>query len=347
MRTSLKLAAFAVLLGWAVSAQAQWTWTPQTGRFVNTKRMPRETAELQIEYTRGLLVEGNYRKALRETDKFTEFFGKDTMADENQYLRAEILFAQGKLMDAAKAYQHLLAGYPSTKRYPEAIKRQYEIGDQYYEKGLKKIESHWALFKKRPLKHAAEVYAMVVENQPFTAQAAEAQYKIGLSHYARKEYTEAAFEYRRVVEDYSGSDWVDDACYGLAMCYYNGSLKPSYDQTPSQMALPAGPAGCGVEGKAGRSAREDCRPAPGHGTVLREAPRVLLRPHLLRTACEGLLRHERFGDRQAMAGQERRRNPRGLEVRHSRGEVMQWHEERLQKAAVFGPCCLVARRRLR
>jgi outer membrane assembly lipoprotein YfiO len=239
MRTSLKLAAFAVLLFWAVSAQAQWTWTPQTGRFVNMKRMPKETAELQIEYTRGLLVEGSYRKAMRETEKFTEFYGKDAMADENQFLRAEILMAQGKSMDAAKAYQQLLAGYPGSKRYQEAIKRQYEIGDQYYEKGLKKIEKRWALFKKRPLKHAAEVYAMVVENQPFTAEAAEAQYKIGLSHYARREYIEAAFEYRRVVEDYSGSDWVDEASYGLAMCYYKGSLKPAYDQTPSQMAVDA------------------------------------------------------------------------------------------------------------
>ena len=239
MRTSLKLVAFALVLGWAVSAQAQWTWTPQTGRFVNMKRMPKETAELQIEHTRGLMVEGNYRKAMRETEKFVEFYGKDPLADENQFLRAEILFAQGKLMDAAKAYQQLLAGYPNTKRYQEAIKRQYEIGDQYYEKGLKKIEKHWAFFKKRPLKHAAEVYAMVVENQPFTAEAAEAQYKIGLSHYARKEYTEAAFEYRRVVEDYSGSDWVDEACYGLAMCYYKGSLRPAYDQTPSQMAIDA------------------------------------------------------------------------------------------------------------
>jgi len=239
MRMSYKLVAFALVLGCAVPAQAQWTWTPQTGRFVNMKRMPKETAELQIEYTRGLLVAGSYRKALRETEKFTEFYGKDAMADENQFLRAEILMAQGKSMDAAKAYQQLLAGYPNTKRYQEAIKRQYEIGDQYYEKGLKKIEKRWAFFKKRPLKHAAEVYAMVVENQPFTAEAAEAQYKIGLSHYARREYIEAAFEYRRVVEDYSGSDWVDEACYGLAMCYYKGSLKPAYDQTPGQMAIDA------------------------------------------------------------------------------------------------------------
>jgi len=140
-------------------------------------------------------------------------------------------------MDAAKAYQQLLAGYPNTKRYQEAIKRQYEIGDQYYEKGLKKIEKRWALFKKRPLKHAAEVYAMVVEKPAVHGAAAEAQYKIGLSHYARREYTEAAFEYRRVVEDYSGSDWVDEASYGLAMCYYKGSLRPTTTRRPARWRL--------------------------------------------------------------------------------------------------------------
>ena len=235
-RAALLVAVFAL---WAVAAQAQWTWTPQTGRWVNMKRMPKETAELQVEYARGLMLEGNYRKAYRETDKFVEFYASDPMADENQYLRGEILMAQGKWMEAAKAFQQLIASYPDTDHYQDAIKKQYEIGDSYYDKGLQKIEKRWALFKKRPLKRAAEVYGMVVENQPFTAAAAEAQYKIGLSHYARKEYIEAAFEYRRVVEDYSGSDWVDEAAYGLAMCYYKGSLKPAYDQSPSQLAIDA------------------------------------------------------------------------------------------------------------
>jgi len=80
---------------------------------------------------------------------------------------------------------------------------------------------------------------MVVENQPFTSEAAQAQYKIGLCYFARKEYIEAAFEYRRVIEDYAGSEWVDEAAYGLPLCHYESSLSPLYDQTSSELCVRA------------------------------------------------------------------------------------------------------------
>ena len=241
MRLFYRGAALAAFLAVVLisAAEAQWTWTPQTGRWVNMKRLPKETAELQIEYARGLMIQGNPKKALRETNKFTEFYGDSPLADENQFLRGEIRMSQGKLLDAAKEFQQLIAGYPNTELYDEAIAKQYEIGDNYYEKGQRKMEKRWALFKKRPLNRAIDVYAMVVENQPFTAAAAEAQYKMGLCHYAREEYVEAAYEYRRVIEDYAGSDWVDEASYGMAVCYYAASLPPDYDQTPSQLAIMA------------------------------------------------------------------------------------------------------------
>ncbi len=228
-----------VLLVVAGAAEAQWTWTPQTGRFVNVKRMPKETAELQIEHARSLMLAGEYRRALRETDKFVEFYGNDPMADENLFLRGQIQMAQGNLMSAAKSFQQLIAAHPDSSRYQEAISLQYEIGDQYYDRGVRRSEKKFRLFRKRPFKRAAEVYSMVVENQPFAPEAAEAQYKIGLCHYARKQYIDAAFEYRRVIEDYAASDWVNDASYGLAMCYYKASLPPAYDQTPSELTVDA------------------------------------------------------------------------------------------------------------
>ncbi|MCF6285278.1 MAG: outer membrane protein assembly factor BamD [Candidatus Hydrogenedentes bacterium] len=80
---------------------------------------------------------------------------------------------------------------------------------------------------------------MVIENQPFTANAAKAQYQVGLCRYTTKHYLEAAFDYRRVIEDYPGSDWVDEASFGLAECYYDMSLPPEYDQTPSQLTIDA------------------------------------------------------------------------------------------------------------
>lgn len=228
-----------VLVFLALPAMAQWTWTPQTGRWVNLKRMPKESAELQLEYARSLKISGDYRRALKETDKFRQFYANDPLSDENEFLRGEIQLALGRRMDAAKTFQNLLNAHPDTKRFDEAVKYLYQIGDQYYDQGMKRMEKRFALFKKRPLKRAAEVYGMVVENQPFTASAAEAQYKIGLTHQARKEYIEAAYEFRRVVEEYSGSDWVDDASFSLAECYVKGSLKPEYDQSPSELAVEA------------------------------------------------------------------------------------------------------------
>ncbi len=228
-----------LVLLFAVSASAQWTWTPQTGRWINQRHMPKETAELQVEYARSLLLKEDYKKAWRETEKFSEFYQDTPFADENQFLRGEIRLAQGKLMMAAKEFQTVLSSYPDTARYNDAIAKQYEIGDLFYEKGLQKLEKRWTLYRHRPLKRAINVYAMVVENQPFTAAAAEAQYKIGLCHYTREEYLEAAYEYRRVIEDYAGSDWVNEAVLGLAKCYYDASLPAVYDQTPSQLAIDA------------------------------------------------------------------------------------------------------------
>lgn len=219
------------------TASAQWTWTPQTGRWINLKQLPKETPELQMEYARGLLIEKDYKKAWRETGKFVQFYGDSDFADENQFLRGEIRQAQGKYMEAAKQYQQVLANYPSTDLYDDAIEKQYEIGDTYYEAGLKQVDKKWSLFRKRPLKRAVEVYSMVIDNEPFSPAAAEAQYKVGLCQYTREEYLEAAFEYRRVVEDYAGSEWVDEASYGLAMCYTKMSLPPEYDQAPSQLTI--------------------------------------------------------------------------------------------------------------
>ncbi len=229
-------AALALLAG---AAQAQWTWTPQTKRWVNIKRMPKETAELQLEYARKLMLDGKYGKALDETDKFTNYYADSEFSDDNQFLRGEILLAQGDLLLAAKEFQQVVKNYPNTDLFDQVIKKQYEIGDRLYALGVEKSKKHWNPLRKRPFKHAIEVYNMVIDNQPFTPAAAEAQYKVGLCYFMRKEYKSAAAEYRRVIEDYSGSDWVDDAAAGLAEAYYKSSLPPAYDQAPSQLTINA------------------------------------------------------------------------------------------------------------
>lgn len=220
-------------------AYAEWTWTPQTGRWINVKRLPKETAELQVEYARSLMLEGEFKKAMQETEKFTDYYADTEYADKNQFLRGEIRMAQGKPLDAAREFQQVVAKYPNSALYDEVIKMQYQIGDQLYTDGQKQVKKFWALGPKRPYKRAGEVYSMVIANQPFTDAAAEAQYKVGLCRHTRKQYIEASFEYKRVIEDYSTSPWVDDAAAGLANCYYDSALPSGYDQQPSRLAVSA------------------------------------------------------------------------------------------------------------
>ena len=238
VRRILCCALVSLVLG-TTAAQAQWIWTPQSGRFIQANKLPKETPELQVEYARSLMVEGKYKQAYRETAKFSDFYTNSDMADENQYLRGEIRLAQREYLDAAKEFQLVVANYPESDLFEKVIGQQYQIGDTFYDLGVKRQTERWRLFRHRPFKRAIEVYTMVIDNQPFTSAAAEAQYKIGLCHYTRKEYTEAAFEYRKVVDDYGASDWVDEASIGLAQCYYDASLPAEYDQSPSQLAINA------------------------------------------------------------------------------------------------------------
>lgn len=229
----------AILLGFAYTAEAQWTWTPQTGRWINIKRLPKETAELQIEHARSLMIQGEFAQAIDETEKFYKYYGDSEIADQNQFLRGEIRLSQNKLLDAAKEFQLVVSKYPDSALYDKVIEKQYEIGDKLYQQGQDRLNKKWRLGRKRPFKRAITVYSMVINNQPFTDAAAEAQYKVGLCHHTRKEYVEAAHEYKRVIEDYSTSEWVDEACNGLAECYYDASRPPEYDQEPSQLAIGA------------------------------------------------------------------------------------------------------------
>ena len=237
---AVKAAAVVVILcSLQMEAVSQWVWSPEIGQFINLRNLPRETPELQIEHIRSLMLEGDYREAMRETDLFMEYYADTQYADENQFLRGEILYRWGRYHRAAQEFQQVVTNYPASDLHDEVIERQYDIGDTLYEEGLDRMDRTFAWFRTQPVRQAIEVYNMVIDNQPFTEAAAEAQYKVGRCHQVLDEYIEAAYEYRRVIEDYSGTEWVPDASHGLVESYYASTLPPAYDQSPSRLTINA------------------------------------------------------------------------------------------------------------
>jgi len=221
----------------ASDAAAQWVWTPQTGRFIRQDRLPRETPELQVEHARSLMMDGQYRKALNETEKFEDFYGDTDWADDNQFLRGEIFMRQGNYMNAAQAFQQVRAGYPNSDLLEDVIDKQYEIGSLYFERGLEFQDDWWRFWKNRPFRRAIDVYNMVISNARFGERASEARYRIGRAHFVREEFADAALHYRTVIEEYGDSDWVDEASYDLAMSHFLRSFPPEYNQVPSMLTI--------------------------------------------------------------------------------------------------------------
>lgn len=249
MRRWPVLAALTTAILITASAQAQWTWTPETGRFINMSNLPKETPELQVEYSRSLMIGGDLKKAIEETNKFNEFYSETDYADDNQYLRGEIRLSAGNHVKAAEEFQQVITNHPDSPLYDDVIDSQYMIGDELFEIGRKKYEKQSAgfhpfkpfsrinPFRRRPMKRAIDVYSMVINNQPFTPEAAQAQYKLGSCYFHREEYLEASFEFRRVLEDYPSSEWIQEALFDLTRCYEEAALSPDYDQSPSKLAM--------------------------------------------------------------------------------------------------------------
>ncbi|HLT23678.1 MAG TPA: outer membrane protein assembly factor BamD [Ignavibacteria bacterium] len=65
----------------------------------------------------------------------------------------------------------------------------------------------------------------------------DAQYYLAMSHYRREEYILAAYEFDYLLKNYPTSDLAEQARYDVAMCYYNLSPEYDLDQTYTRYAI--------------------------------------------------------------------------------------------------------------
>jgi outer membrane protein assembly factor BamD len=228
-------AAVLVLALTCTTAHAQWTWTPEVGRWINPKRQPRETPALQFQYAEELLAAGKTEKAVAEYEKLLRFFPASNYCDLAQYSIGRALEAQGDYEEAVKAYQTVIDDYPNTKLFDNVLEKQRRIGDHYFELGVKRQEK-FTIFHGGNFEKAIKTYRQVIDNQPFTEFSAAAQYRIGLSYFKMERYEEAAAEFQKVIDFYPTSEWSAEAAFGTADSKFCMALPYEYDKTASEEA---------------------------------------------------------------------------------------------------------------
>lgn len=217
------------------SAGAVWVWTPETGRWINPKNQPKETAEAQLEYASQLRLAGDYEEATSEYRKFFRFFPDSDLCAQAQFQVGELYEAQGDYERASTEYQKVISNWPASDLFDKVMGKQYEIADRFYQKGTR--AEGFRFLRGRYVRRAMQTYQRVIENAPFGRAAARAQYRVAECYFASGRYLEATYEYQKVLDEYPSSDWAGQATYGLAMCYCKQALPAEYDQTIARKAV--------------------------------------------------------------------------------------------------------------
>ena len=112
-------------------ASADWVWSPEPGKFINTESETQSGADDIFDNALDLYKEKKLDKAAEQFKIVLKQYPKSRVAPESQYRIGTIFEETGDYVEAHKAYQALIQSYPQSERFEEVIEREYQIGAMF------------------------------------------------------------------------------------------------------------------------------------------------------------------------------------------------------------------------
>lgn len=214
-------------------AFAYWVWTPESGKWENPKYAAKDTPEEQLVYAKKFYDEKNLKDSLREFKKLLKYYPLSKEAPTAQYYVGRIMENLDNPYEAFKAYQKVIDTYPYTELVDDVIEREYNIADAFFSGKKIKIIGKWQI----PAKDKAiEIFKAVADNSPYGKYADKAKFKAGMAYKDLADYNSAILMFKDLIDRYPNSEIIDMARFQLAECSRLLSVKPDYDQTPTNLA---------------------------------------------------------------------------------------------------------------
>ena len=223
-----------LMTGAAVPAYASWLWSPDIGKWINPKKAAKDTPEAQFAWAMRFFNDKVWDRAIEEFEKIPDAFPHSRLAAEGVYYTGLAWEEKQDLAKAADAYQKLIDRYPYSDRIKDAIKREFEIANQFASGGKVKVLGVPALPGQEK---ALELYKHIVKNAPFGSFGDQAQFKIGELYKSQEEFEEAQKAFQAVVDEYPNSELVSQARYQIAYCSMQASKKAQYNEQYAERAI--------------------------------------------------------------------------------------------------------------
>lgn len=177
------------------------------------KRYP--TPAEQWEYARKTQNKGWLKKADRRMLYLVRRWPNSQEAPWAQRARADMLFSRGKLKDAFKAYQFLIANYSTRMHdYDAVLESQFEIAvDVMNQKRMR-----WLFGGYRAPEYSVDYFEDVIRNGPQWPRAPEAQFLIGQAQQEAGELELAISAYGVLGYRYPESTFAEESAWQRILC---------------------------------------------------------------------------------------------------------------------------------
>ena len=217
-------------------AESAWIWTQKSGRGINPKDSVKDMPQEQYEWAMRLVELGEYKQAVKRFRQIIKKFPQSPYAAKSQFDIGLVYEKQGKIEKAIEEYHKVAENYPNSPNISEVIDAEYRLGNILLnrEEGdtWQKIVTYEGNYER-----AAKVFEQAVQISPFGLRASELQYKSGEAYFKAKKYEEAIVQYKRVLDTYKDSEWLDEATFKLGLSAEAQSLDIHRDQTKAEEAI--------------------------------------------------------------------------------------------------------------
>jgi outer membrane protein assembly factor BamD len=169
---------------------------------------------------------GDLKRAIRAYKALVRRHPKDALAPGSVYRAAELQEQLHQYLSAADSYRGLVAAYPSSPHFNEAIEAQFRIGEMYL--NGKKIK-FLGISVASALDRAVEIFAAVIRTAPYGRYTARAQYDIGRAREKEGANDAAIQAYQAVVEKFPNDAVAADAQYQIGYIWFVAAREGTKD----------------------------------------------------------------------------------------------------------------------
>ena len=158
---------------------------------------------------------GKVGKAIDLYDKTATRYPFAPSAAQARFRQAQLLEQQGEIVKSFDAYDKFLSRFQGSSLYTTALNRQIAMAQSASDGDVK--QRMLGLKTKLSLDKTVEMLGKVRDNAPKSAAAAKAQFTIGRLYEGKKKSKEAIAAYRQLVRDQPGSAEAPEALFRVGL----------------------------------------------------------------------------------------------------------------------------------